>query len=124
VLFFLFNAAGLVIELGILGIAKYGLGFDSLLALNVVKTIGLVLGMVFRFWSYRTFVFRPVPAGAEHPHHLDPVGELVEAVAELEEAEHEGAPMPPHPRMARRDFDELDIELVTELESAQRSPAP
>jgi putative flippase GtrA len=124
VLFFLFNAAGLVIELGILAVAKYGLGFDSLLALNVVKTIGLVLGMVFRFWSYRTFVFRPVPAGTAHPHHLDPVGELVEAVAELEEAEHDGVPVPPQPRMARRDFDELDIELVTELESAQRSTAP
>src|SRR5690349_6248260 len=32
-LFVLFNAAGLVIELGVLGIAKYGLGTESLLVL-------------------------------------------------------------------------------------------
>ncbi|HEX2773534.1 MAG TPA: GtrA family protein [Micromonosporaceae bacterium] len=65
-LFFFFNAAGLAIELAVLGAAKYGLGLTSLLALNVAKTVGLVLGTVFRFWSYRTFVFQPAaqPAGA------------------------------------------------------------
>lgn len=114
-LFFAFNGAGLLIELGVLGVAKYGLGLEGLLALNIVKTVGLVLGMTFRFWSYRTFVFRPVPAGAEHPHHLDPVGELVEVVAQ-----------PPAQRdMAGSDLDadldDLDIELAAELDAAQRS---
>ncbi|MDG4767855.1 GtrA family protein [Solwaraspora sp. WMMD406] len=61
VLFFLFNATGLMIEVGVLALAKYGFGITGLLALNIVKTIGLVLGTVFRFWAYRTFVFRPAP---------------------------------------------------------------
>ena len=61
-LFFLFNATGLLIELGVLGLAKYGLGVNSLLALNVAKTGGVALGTMFRFWSYRTFVFRPATA--------------------------------------------------------------
>ncbi|MFY1689911.1 GtrA family protein [Plantactinospora sp. WMMB782] len=57
-LFFLFNGAGLVIELGVLALAKYGFGISGLLALNVAKTVGVGLATVFRFWSYRTFVFR------------------------------------------------------------------
>ncbi|WP_213452719.1 GtrA family protein [Rhizomonospora bruguierae] len=61
-LFFLFNGAGLVIELAVLGGAKYGLGLTSLLALNLAKFTGLALGTLFRFWAYRTFVFRPAPA--------------------------------------------------------------
>jgi len=56
-LFFVFNLAGLVIELGVLATAKYGLGLTSLLALNIAKTFGLGLGTIFRFWAYRTFVF-------------------------------------------------------------------
>jgi putative flippase GtrA len=58
-LFFFFNAAGLAIELAVLASAKYGLGLTGLLALNAAKTVGLLLGTVFRFWSYRTFVFQP-----------------------------------------------------------------
>ncbi|WBB97910.1 MULTISPECIES: GtrA family protein [unclassified Solwaraspora] len=65
VLFFLFNLTGLAIEVGVLGLAKYGFGISGLLALNIVKIIGLVLGTIFRFWAYRTFVFRPAPA--THP---------------------------------------------------------
>ncbi|MFY1654683.1 GtrA family protein [Solwaraspora sp. WMMB762] len=65
VLFFLFNLTGLAIEVGVLGLAKYGFGISGLLALNIVKIIGLVLGTIFRFWAYRTFVFRPAPAA--HP---------------------------------------------------------
>ncbi|WP_434742878.1 GtrA family protein [Micromonospora sp. SH-82] len=64
-LFFLFNATGLLIELGVLALAKYGLGVTGLLALNVAKTVGVVLATLFRFWSYRTFVFQPAPVVAE-----------------------------------------------------------
>jgi len=60
-LFFMFNATGLIIELGVLASAKYGLGITGLLALNIAKTGGLAIGTVFRFWAYRTFVFRPAP---------------------------------------------------------------
>ncbi|TDC67328.1 GtrA family protein [Micromonospora sp. KC207] len=99
-LFFLFNATGLLIELGVLAAAKYGLGVTSLLALNVAKTGGVLLGTLFRFWSYRTFVFQPAPAqpAADTWHTIprdewdtmagmDPVAELAESVTELEESE-------------------------------------
>jgi putative flippase GtrA len=61
-LFFLFNATGLVIEVGVLAVAKYGFGLTGLLALNLAKTFGVLLATLFRFWSYRTFVFQPAPA--------------------------------------------------------------
>jgi len=64
VLFFAFNLVGLLIELGVLGLAVYGFGMTSLIASNVAKTIGMVIGTVFRFWSYRTFVFPAAPAPA------------------------------------------------------------
>ncbi|MGN9764605.1 GtrA family protein [Micromonospora sp. SD12] len=99
VLFFLFNGAGLLIELGVLAAAKYGLGLTSLLALNVAKTGGVLLATLFRFWSYRTFVFQPAPAHAADTWHsiprdewdtmaeMDPVAELAESISELEESE-------------------------------------
>jgi putative flippase GtrA len=62
VLFFLFNAAGLAIELSVMGLAKYGLGLTSLLALNLAKAGGLGAATVFRFWTYRSFVFAGTPA--------------------------------------------------------------
>jgi putative flippase GtrA len=74
VLFFGFNLAGLMIELGVLAMAKYGFGLTSLLALNVAKTFGVGLGTIFRFWAYRTFVF-PAPVKAAVP----AVGPAVEA---------------------------------------------
>jgi putative flippase GtrA len=70
VLFFVFNAAGLAIELGVMGAAKYGLGLTTLWALNLAKAAGLGLGTVFRFWTYRSFVFAgqsAPPAGTAAP---------------------------------------------------------
>ncbi|GAA2514827.1 GtrA family protein [Pilimelia columellifera] len=56
-LFAFFNVSGLAIELLVLGLAKYGLGLTGVLAINAAKALGVGLGTVFRFWSYRTFVF-------------------------------------------------------------------
>lgn len=56
-LFFVFNLAGLLIEMSVLGAAKYGLALSGLLAINIAKTVGVILGTLFRFWAYRTFVF-------------------------------------------------------------------
>lgn len=64
VLYFTFNAIGLLIVLVVLGISHYGLGaiwpaFQSSLADVVAKNVvGLALATSFRFWSYRRFVFR------------------------------------------------------------------
>lgn len=58
-LFFLFSGIALVLENGILALSHYGLGYTSPLADNIAKNVvGLGIGTVFRFWSYRTWVFR------------------------------------------------------------------
>jgi putative flippase GtrA len=65
-LYFFFNTVGLLIALACLAISTYGLGavwpaFKTPLAENISKMIvGGALGTIFRFWSYRTIVFREV----------------------------------------------------------------
>ncbi|MFC4020596.1 GtrA family protein [Micromonospora sp. GCM10011542] len=63
-LFFTFNAVGLGIAVGCLALSRYGLGsiwptiFQTTLADNVASyVVGTGLGTLFRFWSYRRFVF-------------------------------------------------------------------
>lgn len=60
-LFLLFSAIGLVIENGILYLATYGFGWDSTVQSNVFKFLGIGVATLFRFWSYRTWVFRALP---------------------------------------------------------------
>jgi putative flippase GtrA len=60
-LFLLFSAVGLVIENGVLYTATYGFGWDSPLQSNVFKFLGIGVATLFRFWSYRTWVFRALP---------------------------------------------------------------
>ena len=61
--FFLLNAVGLGIGLACLAISHYGLGqiwpaLQSPLADNISgQLVGTALGTLFRFWSYRRFVF-------------------------------------------------------------------
>ncbi|GAA5160907.1 GtrA family protein [Ornithinimicrobium tianjinense] len=58
-LFVVFNVLGLAIALACLAFSRYVLGLDSQLADNVSGNgVGLVLGTLFRFWAYRSFVFR------------------------------------------------------------------
>jgi putative flippase GtrA len=63
-MFFLLNAVGLGIGLACLAISHYGLGqiwpaLQSRLADNVSgQLVGTALGTLFRFWSYRRYVFR------------------------------------------------------------------
>jgi putative flippase GtrA len=58
-LFFLLNGVGLLIAVGCLAFSHYVLDLRSPLADNIsANVVGLLLGMAFRFWSYRTFVFR------------------------------------------------------------------
>ncbi|MEU3663807.1 GtrA family protein [Streptomyces sp. NPDC032940] len=61
-LFLLFSAVGLVIENGVLYTATYGFGWDSQLQSNIFKFLGIGIGTLFRFWSYRSWVFRTLPA--------------------------------------------------------------
>ncbi|MFG2099110.1 Putative flippase GtrA (transmembrane translocase of bactoprenol-linked glucose) [Micromonospora echinaurantiaca] len=63
-LFFFFNGVGLGIAVACLAVSRYGLGsiwpevFQTPLADNIASFIvGTGLGTLFRFWSYRRFVF-------------------------------------------------------------------
>jgi putative flippase GtrA len=62
-MFFVLNAIGLGIGLGCLAISHYALGsiwpaFQSRLADNIAaQIVGTAVGTLFRFWSYRRFVF-------------------------------------------------------------------
>lgn len=59
-LFFLFNGLGMAIALTCLAVSHYLLDLHSVLADNLsANGVGLVLGMLFRFWAYRTYVFTP-----------------------------------------------------------------
>ncbi|NBM19068.1 GtrA family protein [Streptomyces sp. GC420] len=60
-LFLLFSAVGLVIENGVLYAATYGFGWDTPLQNNLFKILGTGLATLFRFWSYRSWVFRALP---------------------------------------------------------------
>ncbi len=84
-LFLVFSSAGLVIENGVLYVATYGFDWDTPLQNNIFKFLGIGVASLFRFWSYRSWVFRvvpaagPVPAGgtgeAGEPGDIAPAGE-------------------------------------------------
>ncbi|MBP7971736.1 MAG: GtrA family protein [Candidatus Nanopelagicales bacterium] len=58
VLFFVLNFVGMGIALGCLWFSHYALGLTSAIADNIsANVIGLALGTLFRFWSYRKWVF-------------------------------------------------------------------
>lgn len=61
-LFLLFSAIGLIIENGVLYTATYGFDWDTPLQSNVFKFVGIGIATLFRFWSYRTWVFQALPA--------------------------------------------------------------
>ncbi|MEU7107827.1 GtrA family protein [Streptomyces stramineus] len=79
-LFAVFSAVGLVIENGVLYIATYGFGRDTPFQSNLFKFLGIGAATLFRFWSYRAWVFRALPhhgrSPGPHPddpaHHGDP----------------------------------------------------
>jgi putative flippase GtrA len=61
VIFFVLNAIGLGIQLACLGFTYYVLGLTDKFSYNVALFIGIALGTLFRFWSYRVWVWRAVP---------------------------------------------------------------
>ncbi|WP_020525723.1 GtrA family protein [Catelliglobosispora koreensis] len=58
VLFLFFNLVGLLIEVAVMSATKYMFGLTSWLAINVAMLVGLAIGTVFRFFTYRTWVFK------------------------------------------------------------------
>jgi len=56
-LFFLLNGIGLLPPLIVIWFVTYVLGLHDAVSYNIAQGIGLVLGTMFRFWSYRKWVF-------------------------------------------------------------------
>jgi putative flippase GtrA len=80
-LFFVFNGVGLLIQILCIGFTFYTLKLSGPLAYNASLTVGVVGGTLFRYWSYKKWVFLP-PS-------LPPVDP------------HTGLPEPPPPRPAQ-----------------------
>ncbi|WNI15799.1 GtrA family protein [Actinacidiphila sp. ITFR-21] len=93
-LFLFFSAIGLVIENGVLYLATYAFGWDSQLQSNVFKFAGIGVATLFRFWSYRTWVFRTMPAR----------GAVEQAESFLTGADRR-APAQPRPKRSKADAD-------------------
>jgi putative flippase GtrA len=75
-LFVVFNVIGLVPSVLTLVVSHDLMGLTSRLADNVsANVVGVALGTVFRYWTYRRFVFAPVePPPPDHRQdHLAPV---------------------------------------------------
>jgi putative flippase GtrA len=79
ILFFVLNGIGLVIQLACIGTTNYGFGRTDKLAANIALLVGICLGTLFRFWSYRRWVWMapaagpaldPVELAAEQPSHM------------------------------------------------------
>ncbi|MFE9422297.1 GtrA family protein [Kitasatospora sp. NPDC006697] len=82
-LFLVFSGIGLLIENGTVWFTTYTLGLTSTLAYNGAKVAGTGVATLFRFFSYRTWVFKAMP-------------ELPEPAAMVEQAERflVGEPQP------------------------------
>ena len=57
IVFVLLNLVGYGIQVGIVDVAYYGLGYKSGLAYNIATVIGIGLATLFRLFAYRKFVF-------------------------------------------------------------------
>jgi len=89
VLFFFFNGVGLAIQLACLGLTVHVLGLPGRVPANVALIVGIILGTLFRFWSYRKWVWADKQQGL-------PVGhEALEPV--LAPAAASGRPVPDSP---------------------------
>jgi putative flippase GtrA len=62
-LFLVLSGIGLLLALACLALSHYALDLTSEVADNIsANVIGLVLGMAWRFWSFRRWVFRAPPS--------------------------------------------------------------
>jgi len=57
IVFVLLNVVGIVIQVGIVDIAYYGMGYKDGLSYNIATVIGIGLATLFRLFAYRKFVF-------------------------------------------------------------------
>ena len=58
ILFVVLNGVALLIQVGIVDVAYYEMGFKDGLSYNIASIIGIGIGTLFRLYTYRKFVFR------------------------------------------------------------------
>jgi putative flippase GtrA len=128
-LFFAFNLAGMIIQSGAVAIAKYGFGMQEARdkrELMAVTMAGIAVATVFRFWAYRTFVFRKAAPEAAARAELSTAGDLAEANAAIGGADRSalqpraattGRANPETTDGGTDGFDELEVELAAELDA-------
>jgi putative flippase GtrA len=63
--FVVLNCVGIAIQLGILDIAYYGMGYKDGLSYNIATVMGIGVATVFRLFAYRKFVFLEPSAGGD-----------------------------------------------------------
>jgi putative flippase GtrA len=67
-LFFGLNGIAVVLGMVVLGAARYGFGLTDKFSLNVANVVGIGIGTIFRFWSYKRWVFiAPEPTRQQEP---------------------------------------------------------
>lgn len=73
ILFFVLSGIGLLISELFIGFTHYVLGQHGKLAYNTALVVGTAAAMLFRYWSYKRWVFLPVAARPVDPVD-DPIG--------------------------------------------------
>ncbi len=65
VMFFVLNGVGLLIQYACIGLIQDGLGLEGKFWFNFANLLGTAIGTVFRFWSYRKWVWHAQPDSPE-----------------------------------------------------------
>jgi hypothetical protein len=73
-LFFALNGIGLVISSLFVGFTTYVLGLEGVIPSNAALIVGTGAATLFRFWSYKKWVFLPATVPAVDPHTGMPAG--------------------------------------------------
>jgi putative flippase GtrA len=71
-MFFLLNGVGLIIQTITVAVITHGLGMTSHLDNYIALNLGIVLGTLFRFWSYRKWVWAEPQAARDGLEILEP----------------------------------------------------
>ncbi len=98
--FFALNVVGVLIQQACLEIAKHDLGRHDKLTLNAAFLVGVGLATVFRFWSYRRFVWLAQSVGPAGPPDAAPASPSVPLPGAYELREPALVPHEPMPRPA------------------------
>lgn len=73
--FFVMNGIGILIQYASIAIIQDGIGLTSQIWYNVANLLGIAVGTVFRFYSYRKWVWRaPLEEVLEGHESLEPAG--------------------------------------------------